>query len=415
MLFEIELEIIQNCLDKPEILKELMKHQLGCPPIRWGGIGLSNNKVLIEAIGFPGLNFKAFELKKKKIKSFSTQEIALAIIPTGLGCAIGGFAGDANIFANLMASEFDYLIINPNIVNGGAWQNIPSNALYTEGLALDLFTEGLIALRPKKRPDNKIGVIIDAGISPACLQRELQVIEAAKLIWGLNIIDIQITHSKLNLSINILPKGFSSGNIQNPETLLKAAQQLIDKGAEAIAIISDMSDLDLENDKNNDLYSAGKAPDPIGGLEAILSHLITASFLIPAAHAPTFNNLELSPEADKFDFRVSPEIASYSFLPSVLKGLSQAPSLIPIDLAETGDLSLANLKAFMAPADCWLGESFINLASNQNIQKYAIQNNICGMNLNPELMNFKNINKVNNYFELIGYLRACNLGFHINF
>ena len=412
MLLEIELEIIKQCLAKPELLKNLFIQKLGYEPIRWGGIGISNNKVLIEAIGFPELRFQAFELiKHKNIKSFSTKEIGIAIIPTGLGCSIGGFGGDANIFANLMAEEFDNLIINPNIVNGGAWQNIPSKALYTEGLAIDLFTKGLIALRPKKRPDNKIGIVIDSSLSDSALKRELQVIEAAKLIWGLNILEIQMTESKLDLNIDILPKGFSSGNIQNPKVLLKAAQQLIDKGAEAIAIITNMSDLDAQNETNGDLYMNGNSPDPIGGLEAILSHLITATFLIPAAHAPSFDNLELAPEAEKLDKRVSPEIASYSFLPSVLKGLAQAPSLIPINLIEAGDLNLNNLKAFIAPADCWLGESFINLASHQNISKYAVQNNICGINLNPELMNFENINKVNNYFELIGYLKAWNLGF----
>ena len=104
MLLEIELEIIKQCLAKPELLKNLFIQKLGYEPIRWGGIGISNNKVLIEAIGFPELRFQAFELiKHKNIKSFSTKEIGLAIIPTGLGCSIGGFGGDANIFANLMA------------------------------------------------------------------------------------------------------------------------------------------------------------------------------------------------------------------------------------------------------------------------------------------------------------------------
>ena len=39
------------------------------------------------------------------------------IIPTGIGCEIGGHAGDATPAAKLLASVCDKLIIHPNVVN----------------------------------------------------------------------------------------------------------------------------------------------------------------------------------------------------------------------------------------------------------------------------------------------------------
>ena len=42
------------------------------------------------------------------------------IIPTGIGCEIGGFAGDALPAAKLLASASGCLITHPNVMNGGS-------------------------------------------------------------------------------------------------------------------------------------------------------------------------------------------------------------------------------------------------------------------------------------------------------
>jgi len=41
------------------------------------------------------------------------------IIPTGIGCEVGGFAGDALPTAKLLASASGCLITHPNVMNGG--------------------------------------------------------------------------------------------------------------------------------------------------------------------------------------------------------------------------------------------------------------------------------------------------------
>ena len=59
------------------------------------------------------------------------------VIPTGVGAAIGGFAGDATPVAHLLASVCDRLVTHPNALNAAHFFAKPANALYVEGKALD--------------------------------------------------------------------------------------------------------------------------------------------------------------------------------------------------------------------------------------------------------------------------------------
>ena len=68
------------------------------------------------------------------------------IIPTGIGCEIGGHAGDATPAARLLASVCDKLVIHPNVVNASDIAELTDNMLYVEGSILDRFLEGQIAL-----------------------------------------------------------------------------------------------------------------------------------------------------------------------------------------------------------------------------------------------------------------------------
>ena len=44
----------------------------------------------------------------------------ILVIPTGIGCEIGGFAGDALPSAKLLASASGCLVTHPNVMNGGS-------------------------------------------------------------------------------------------------------------------------------------------------------------------------------------------------------------------------------------------------------------------------------------------------------
>nr|GMD26644.1 uncharacterized lipoprotein syc1174_c-like isoform X1 [Ipomoea batatas] len=77
---------------------------------------------------------------------FKRQYTSVMIVPTGIGAAIGGYAGDALPVARAFSSVVDCLITHPNVLNAAMLYWPMSNVLYVEGYALDRFAEGLWAL-----------------------------------------------------------------------------------------------------------------------------------------------------------------------------------------------------------------------------------------------------------------------------
>ena len=88
----------------------------------------------------------------------------LMLVPTGIGCDIGGYAGDALPSARLLAAASGCLITHPNVMNGASLYWSDSRVLYVEGYGLDRFAVGDWALRPVRR--QRIGLLLDAGIEP---------------------------------------------------------------------------------------------------------------------------------------------------------------------------------------------------------------------------------------------------------
>ena len=62
------------------------------------------------------------------------------IVPTGIGCEVGGFAGDALPTAKLLASASGCLITHPNVMNGGTLSEKDKNIFYVEGYSCLLYT-----------------------------------------------------------------------------------------------------------------------------------------------------------------------------------------------------------------------------------------------------------------------------------
>jgi hypothetical protein len=368
--------------------------------LRWGGVALEEGKIIFEALTHYSspVQEESIQVLKK-----SPEEIGIFCVPTGLGCSIGGFGGDAGLHAQLLANQVDLLIVNPNVVNGGSWINLPSNALYVEGLALDLFCLGQIALRRVKQ--NKVGVIFDSGMSQSLIQREVNVIRAAQTINGIDSVGYCLTDEAVIKTIVSDERGFSSGSIQNPQTLLRAADELIKKGVEAIVVVCS-----FDNEENESQYLQGISADPIGGLEALISRAISFHTQLPCAHAPHFTaNDTNTPEIDS---RVCPETTSFSFLPSVLKGLSKAPQLIPITQMQNGDLNLRNINYLIYPADCCFGSPFLSLAEEKEVKKYTLKSCRSNKNLTPSILGIR-AEEANNIFELVGKIQAHKLGIKI--
>ena len=91
----------------------------------------------------------------------------------------------------------------------------------------------------------------------------------------------------------------------------------MNKGANAIAIVC------LFPEDQGEDYAQGIGVDPVGGVEAIISHYISKELRIPCAHAPAFSDISIS--TDIVDSRCSSEYITPTFLPCLLLALKQAP------------------------------------------------------------------------------------------
>lgn len=236
------------------------------------------------------------------------------IIPTGIGASIGGFAGDASKWARKLAEKCR-LIVNPNVVNAACFSGITDNMLYVEGYTLDRFFKGEIGLKECK--NNKIGVVFDKSIPQDVLNIHINTINAVKTVYDIDIYGYEITEENVGVEFYVDKSGISTGNVKNLDTIKEAAEKLIANGCNAIAIVC------LFPEEQGDDYANGIGVDPVGGVEAIISHYISKELEVPCAHAPAFVNTEISTEI--VDPRCSAEYITPTFLPCILLGLANAP------------------------------------------------------------------------------------------
>ncbi|WP_144874126.1 DUF3326 domain-containing protein, partial [Hyella patelloides] len=161
---------------------------------------------------------------------------AVLIIPTGIGAAIGGYAGDGMPVARAMGQICDRLITHPNVLNGAQLYWSQENIYYVEGYGLDRFAANKWGLQPVRQ--NKIGLLLDRAIEPELRLRHIQAADATRATLALDIADYVITDETLDVKLQTAPSGASWGTIGNPGSLLRGVEKLIKQaGAEAIAVV----------------------------------------------------------------------------------------------------------------------------------------------------------------------------------
>ena len=345
----------------------------------------------------------------------------LLIIPTGIGCDLGGYAGDAIPAARLLASASECLITHPNVMNGGSLYWPDSNIHYVEGYSLNLFAAGEVFLKPVRQ--QKVGLLLDAGLESDLKQRHLQVADGCVASLGLDIGPVVTTERALRINLKKGLSGSSWGNVDEPEVLLRGAEKLKNAGATAIAVITRFPD-DSENLEVKH-YRQGYGVDSIAGAEAVISHFLVKHLLIPCAHAPGLAPLSVDYDLDP---RTSGEEIGYTFLQSVLVGLSRAPDLIRksvlnIDEAYVAQLtpllSSSNLGALVVPQGA-LGNEAVLACIEQSIPLIIVANqgvlNVCSSEMRLDCLTTGKNNNIlfaDNYVESAGLIMALRQGINI--
>jgi hypothetical protein len=309
----------------------------------------------------------------------------LLVIPTGVGCAVGGYAGDGLPAARLLAAASGCLITHPNAMNAASLYWSDSRIHYVEGWALDRFAAGDLALRPVA--GRRVGLLLDRGIEADLLQRHLQAAEACRASLGLAIGPVSYSDVPLGVGLSLGPSGVSWGTLERPDALLRAGERLVAAGATAIAVVCRFPD-DPDSDALAS-YRQGSGVDALAGAEAVISHLLVEHLGIPCAHAPALAPLPLDPALDP---RAAAEELGHTFLPCVLVGLSRSPDLIPLAGGGLGGfagrpplrstaippaaLSAADLGAVVAPAGALGGEAVLACAE-RGVPLIAVTGNPC--------------------------------------
>lgn len=284
-------------------------------------------------------------------------------IPTGIGASIGGYAGDGGKIARMFARHFN-VIAHPNVVNGGILSAVTDDILYVEGYAYDEFFKGNIALLPlDKYEQNKIGVIFDKAIPDNILNAHINTISAVREVMGLDIPHYEITEEIAGVEF-FIKNEISTGRLKNEQTLLKSAKNLINKGCNAIAVVCYFGD-----DADSADYENGTGVDPIGGIEAVISHYLTKELMIPIAHAPAFSDIEI--QETICNPKVASENISSTYLPCVLIGLNQAPRLVSPDTLNA--IKNKDVEALIVPYKAFGGIAPISAIKNK-IKVLAVKN-----------------------------------------
>ncbi|PPD71269.1 hypothetical protein GOBAR_DD31849 [Gossypium barbadense] len=292
---------------------------------------------------------------------------SVMIVPTGVGASIGGFAGDALPIARVLSSVVDCLISHPNVLNAAMLYWPMPNVMYVEGYALDRFAQGLWALQPVHQ--NKVGLVLDAGIEEHLRVRHLQVADATRASLGLPVVEYAVTDTPLEVEKWVNPTtGQSTGRIKHPDSLLRAVENLVKRSqVDAVAVVGRFPDDevdDLDDYRLGILSVLLLGIDILAGVEAIISHLVVKEFQIPCAHAPAVSPLPLTSSLSP---KSAAEEIGYTFLPCVLAGLSNAPQYLvknPESLAK-GCILASDVDSVILPVDACGGDGALAFARSK--------------------------------------------------
>ena len=323
----------------------------------------------------------------------------MLVIPTGVGASIGGYAGDAIPVARAIAEISDCLITHPNVMNGAQLYWPLKNALYVEGYGLDQFAAGHWSLQPVLQ--NRIGLLLDQGIERDLKLRHCQAADAARATLGINVVTVLETDQPLGVTLQTAESGATWGTIQNPDSLLRAGERLVQEhGVNAIAVVARFPE-DPESEAL-EAYRQGQGVDPLAGAEAVISHLLVKALEIPCAHAPALSPLPL-------DLTLSPRSAAeelgYTFLPSVLAGLSRAPQF---KRGSTDGILRDHVDALVIPASCCGGSAVLSLA-HTSTTIIAVRDNSTKMAVYPQDLGIEAV-EVHSYLEAVGVLAGMKAG-----
>ena len=322
------------------------------------------------------------------------------IIPTGIGCEIGGHAGDATPAAKLLAACFDKLILHTNVVNASDINEMPPNSLYVDVSILDRFLEGTVQL--EEVHSNKILVAVNAPVRP----ETINAVSAARPTMGADVSIVELD-PHLIMVAKMQKQGlyrFAGGKVAGVDNLIEQVSQHTFDALAVATLIECSRNVALD-------YFHKGGVNPWGKVEAMASSMIANKLNKPVAHAP----IETTDKALKtfnevVDPRIAAEVVSQCYLHCVLKGLHQAPRI-------GKGLSVEDIDVLVSPYNCWgrphiacrdVGIPILIAGDNEIVFKHDVYHEK-GVDL-VDMMESGEVVLLENYLEVAGWLMSRKAG-----
>ena len=330
------------------------------------------------------------------------------IVPTGIGAAIGGHAGDAAPTVRMLASICDNLITHPNAVNASDLNEMTENTLYVEGSILSRFLMGTVGLG--KVRSNRVLTIIDDHKEDLFVHAAVNAVSAARASFGLNCPRVIKMEQPVRLSARCTDSGRTVSRIDNFEAL----HNVLEKERDHFDAVAIASVIDVPLDYHQDYFVAGgEMVNPWGQAEALLTHTVSTLFNVPSAHSPMLETSAIAnADVGIVEPRLAAEAVSMAFLHCILKGLHKSPSIIldPNEIVHSSSLCAEDVDCLVIPAGCLGVPTYAAL--RQRIPVIAVRENANLMQNDLSVLPWSESQyyEVDNYLEAAGLVAAMRAG-----
>ncbi len=385
-------------------------------PVRLGVTGKLGDEHLceVEAV-YPrvrmanGTEPSIFDYRPRRIVRNDAFNVVM-LIPTGIDCAIGGHAGDATPAARLLASVCDQLIVHPNVVNASDVNEKTENMLYAEGSLLCRLMMGTVGLR-KVRQNRVILVTENRKDAPNVVDQTINCAEGARATLGMDISEVVVLDRELFMQTGVSESGRITGRVERFESLLELLADRRDS-YDAVALATRITP-HIDTVALHRLYFGEGGPNPWGGVEAILTHMVSTVLDVPSAHAPTMSSEALRTERwGVVDPRKAMETISTTYLFCLLKGLHRAPRIVanPTGAYDPSVVTVEDVSCMVIPDGC-VGLPTL-AAIEQGVPVIAVRSNTNLMRSDLRALPFKpgQLHYAANYHEAAGIMAGMRAG-----
>ena len=357
----------------------------------------------LEGDGIPPL----FELRRRAVENTGRFN-AVLLVPTGIGAEIGGHAGDAGPVATLLAAVCDTLITHPNVVNASDIIDLPANGLYVEGSVITRLLLGSAGLRPVR--SNRLLVVIGHHSDELFINAAINSVNAARASYGLTVPRIICLDAGFEMDSRYAGSGRAAGQARGVEQLF-AVLEGCRGDYDAVAITSQIT---VPPGYHSEYFaSRGEMVNPWGGVEAMLTHALSARYAVPTAHSPMLETQEIAnTDPGIVEPRMAAEAVSLALLQCILKGLQRSPAIVtePAAMERPGVITAEDVSCLVIPDGC-IGLPTL-AALEQGIPVIAVRENRNLMRNDLTALTWAagQLHIVENYWEAAGVMAALQAG-----